>query len=95
MNNIQLSAQVLAELFSSSLVITGEELVAAPALSAGEEIQQASSKENTKEEIQPAGTTAPGWKTLGGNNKKILIAGDYAEALYRQEGIGIYRIKAP
>lgn len=69
LNNIQLPSSVVADLYRSSLIDTGTETT--------EDFQKPSTNRSSKkyksEEV---------WKYLGGNQKNILIAVDYKDAVH-------------
>jgi hypothetical protein len=71
MNKIELSPQILAGLYPSSLVLADENIPAA----AGQQMDRAAIAPPSK--TKTADTTAVEWKTLGGNKKNILIAVNY------------------
>jgi hypothetical protein len=70
-NHIQLPFKVIADLYQSSLVETGE--------ITGIQPDKFVPLENKTETVQQ---TQPGWKSLGENKKNILIIVDYPDAVH-------------
>lgn len=81
LNHIELPASVIAELYRSALIDTGEAIPAAPRVPVAEKTKPVV----IAEEIKPTVTAeapAETFRHLGQNQKNILIVVNYADAVY-------------